>query len=131
VTVGDLSSATVALLSAAGLVPPGGEPFDREARGGDWSWRAIPADVDVGSLRDFHRSRAFDHSGLAADHNLAFPLDRLRELVSQGLVGRVAPRHASVMGSVTAPGRLIRYTLPEIAETLVSDGVDVALLVPV
>jgi hypothetical protein len=35
------------------------------------------------------------------------------------------------MGSITAPGRLIRDTAPEAAEWLVEDEVDVALLVPV
>ncbi len=43
----------------------------------------------------------------------------------------MAPRHLSFMGSVTAPGRLVRDTAPRAAELLVEDRVDVALLVPV
>ncbi len=35
------------------------------------------------------------------------------------------------MGSITAPGRLMRETAPEAARWLVDDGVDVAILVPV
>jgi hypothetical protein len=35
------------------------------------------------------------------------------------------------MGSITAPGRLVRDAAPEIARRLVHDGVDIALLVPV
>ena len=30
-------------------------------------------------------------------------------------IGEVAPRHASLMGSITAPGRLIRRTAPAVA----------------
>jgi hypothetical protein len=35
------------------------------------------------------------------------------------------------MGSITAPGRFIKRTLPEVAGLLVEDKVDVALMVPV
>jgi hypothetical protein len=35
------------------------------------------------------------------------------------------------MGSITAPGRLIKRTAPQAAQSLVDDGVDVAILVPV
>jgi D-proline reductase (dithiol) PrdB len=65
------------------------------------------------------------------DPNLAFPLDRARELVERGRVGSLNDRHLSFMGSITAPGRLTRDHAPEAARRMVSDGVDVALLVPV
>ena len=99
--------------------------------GGDVSYREIPAGVDVSTLVDTHRSESFDHSGIAADANLAFPLDRLRELARDGVIGSVAPRHFSFSGSITATGRLVRDTAPAIATRLVNDEVDVALLVPV
>jgi len=35
------------------------------------------------------------------------------------------------MGSITAPGRLVQQTLPEIGNLLISDNVDIALMVPV
>jgi len=73
----------------------------------------------------------FDHAGIRQDPNLAFPLDRLRELAALGRIGSVAPRHLSFMGSITAPGRLIRDTAPEAARLFVEDGVQAALLVPV
>ena len=126
-----LASARVALVSTAGLVPPGAPPFDDGVRGGDWSYRVIAGDADVRALAEHHRSAAFDHRGIAADRNLAFPLDRLRELAAAREIGAVAPRHLSFMGSITAPGRLATRSAPEAAELLVSDEVDVALLVPV
>ncbi len=126
-----LPDATVALVSSAGLVLPEQEAFDDEVRGGDWTWRDIPGDVEVATLRDTHRSESYDHAGIAADRNLAFPLDRLRELCTAGAIGAVSRRHVSIMGSITAPGRLIARTAPQIAAGLVEAGVDVGLFVPV
>jgi D-proline reductase (dithiol) PrdB len=126
-----LGACRVAVVSTAGLAPPGDTPFDDSVRGGDWSWRRIPDTVDVQSLEEHHRSDAFDHAGIAADRNLGMPLDRLRELANAGEIGSVAAIHVSMMGSITAPGRLVRDTLPAVADALVADGVDVVLLVPV
>jgi D-proline reductase (dithiol) PrdB len=125
-----IAESRVGLVSSAGLVVPGDPPFD-EVRGGDFSYRIIPSDVDVRSLEDHHRSDSFDHSGVKADRNMGLPLDRLHELASAGDIGAVAPRHISLMGSITAPGRFMKQTLPEISDLLVADEVDVALLVPV
>ena len=68
---------------------------------------------------------------MLADRNLAYPLDRLRALAAEGLVGAVAPRHLSFNGSITAPGRLVRDTVPQMADVLRADAVDAALLVPI
>jgi D-proline reductase (dithiol) PrdB len=121
----------VALVSTGGLVAPGQAPFDKSVKGGDFSYRVLPADTPVQALIETHRSEAFDPRGIAADRNLAFPLDRLRELAAAGTIGEVAPRHLSFMGSITAPNRLIKRTAPEAAALLVEDQVDVVLLVPV
>lgn len=126
-----LSACRVALVSSAGFVPAGAEPFDLTLRGGDFSFREVPRGCDLRSLTHAHRSDSFDSRGLAEDPNLALPLDRLEELAAGGRIGEVAPRHVSFMGSITAPGRLVRATAPEAASILGSDEVDVAILVPV
>jgi D-proline reductase (dithiol) PrdB len=126
-----LARCRVGLVTTAGLVPAGTEPFDESKRGGDYSFRVIAGNQDVQALGEFHRSQSFDHGGISADRNLALPLDRLRELVSAAVIGEVAPRHLSFMGSITAPGRLVRDSAPAAAQLFVDDQVDVALLVPV
>jgi D-proline reductase (dithiol) PrdB len=126
-----LAQSRLALVSSAGFVAPGQPPFDESVRGGDVSLRDIPATSDTRTLTDSHRSESFDHRGIQADANLAFPIDRVLELVARGRIGAVNRRHLSCMGSITAPGRLMRDTAPEAARRLVADGVDVALLVPV
>lgn len=126
-----LARCRVALVTTAGFVLPGQPSFDEGKRGGDPSFRVIPAETDVHQLTELQRSEAFDHTGIREDPNLAFPLDRLRELAAGGRIGSVAPRHLSFMGSITAPGQLIRDTAPRAAELLIEDGVEAALLVPV
>jgi D-proline reductase (dithiol) PrdB len=126
-----LAASRVALVTTAGLVPPLERPFDPTVKGGDFSFRVIRSDANVRRLEEHHRSEAFDHAGILRDPNVAFPLDRLRELAATGEIGDVAPRHLSFMGSITAPGRLARSTAPEAAQLLVDDRVDVGLLFPV
>lgn len=126
-----LAQCKLALVSSAGFVLPGQAPFDAGIKGGDVSFREIPSDADVKTLVESHRSEAFDHTDMNVDRNLAFPIDRVRELVARGRIGAVNRRHLSCMGSITAPGRLLRDTLPAAAGLLAEDAVDVALLVPV
>ena len=126
-----IADARVALVTSAGFVMPGDVPFDLDIKGGDWSYRTIAGDADIASLDMHHKSDAFDTAPIAADRNVAFPLDRLRALAAAGDVGAVAPRHLSFMGSITAPGRLQAESAPAAADLLAGDGVDIALLVPV
>ena len=126
-----LSECRVAVVSSACFVLPGQPAFDDSVRGGDPSFREIPSDTDPSILIESHRSESFDHAGVRRDPNLALPLERLRELQARGRIGALAPHHLSFMGSITAPGRLLRDTAPEAARGLRRSGVEVALLVPV
>lgn len=126
-----LAQCKVAIASSAGLIAPGQPAFDETVKGGDWSLREIPGDIDPGTLVETHRSESFDHTGIHQDANLAFPIDLMRELVGCGRIGSLNHRHVSFMGSITAPGRFLRDSVPQAANWLTGDGVDVALLVPV
>jgi D-proline reductase (dithiol) PrdB len=126
-----LAECRLGLVSTAGLSLPGQEPFDPKVRGGDPSFREIPSSIRAEELVENHRSESWDHRGVEEDRNLAFPIDRATELVGRGRLGALADRHLSFMGSVTAPGRMIRDHLAPAAQVLVDEGVDVALLVPV
>ncbi|SRR6266498_201356 len=126
-----LSAARVAAITSAGYYLPDQAPFDATVKGGDCSYRVIAAPADIDALRIANRSDAFDPSGIEIDKNLAFPLDRLHELASERAIGSAAPRHFSIMGSITAPGMLVSRTAPEITAILREDDVDAVLLVPV
>lgn len=126
-----LSQARIALLTTAGLRLPDQSGFDYSFKGGDASYREIPNDVDLKALIEDHKSPSFDHSGVQADANLAFPLDRFRELQARGEIGELNHRHFSFMGSILNPRKLIEKTSLEVAELLRADRVDVAFLTPV
>ena len=120
-----------ALITTAALHLPEQAPFDEAIRGGDWSFREIPDAVEVKSLRCSHKSRSFDRSGIERDANLAFPLDRLRDLASRRVLGPPNHRHFSFMGSITAPARLLVESGPDVARRLKEDRPDWVLLTPV
>jgi D-proline reductase (dithiol) PrdB len=126
-----LRECRVAIISSAGFAPAGQPPFNQDERGGDPTFRIVDAETQVSLLGESHRSWAFDHSGIQADPNLGFPIDRIRELAAEGAIGAVAPRHLSCMGSQTVTRRLVSQTAPDAVHTLVRDEVDLALLVPV
>ncbi len=126
-----LREARFALITTAALHLPEQTPFDKAIKMGDAGFREIPNDVELSSLSEGHRSNSFDHSGIAADRNLAFPLERFRELLAQGAIGALNHRHFSFMGSIVGPRVLLNETAPEVARLLQEDGVDAVFLTPV
>lgn len=126
-----LTEARLALVTTAGMRTPEQAEFDHSIKKGDTSFREIPNDIAVQTLIESHRSYAFDHSGIEADRNLGFPLERLRELQQAGVIGALNQRHFSFMGSIVGPQRLIEETAPQVAQMLCDDGVEAVLLTPV
>jgi D-proline reductase (dithiol) PrdB len=130
-----LSSAKVSLLSTAGISMKDDEPFDMEFERqhptrGDSSFRRLRADATSDQIEANHLH--IDTSYIERDLNVALPLDRLRELVSEGLVGSLADTHYSIMGfQGSDSSRLENESAPAIAEIMKSEEVDLALLAPV
>jgi D-proline reductase (dithiol) PrdB len=125
-----LAEARVALVTTAGLHTAEQPAFDHSIKMGDTSFREIPNTVETQSLGESHKSKGFDHSGIQADRNLVFPLDRFRELVARSEVGELNRRHFSFMGSIIGPRNLIEETAPRVARLLRDDGVDAVFLTP-
>lgn len=125
-----LTACRIALVTTAGVHLPSQPPFDERIKGGDWSYREIPDDVNVQTLQIAHKSSAFDQTGAQQDMNLVMPLDRFREMRDEGRIGALNGRHFSFMGSISAPGRLLAQTAPAVAQLLRDDTVDVAFLTP-
>ncbi len=133
-----LSESRVALLTTAAFYTPDQEPFDETRRGGDVSYRVIPTRAPeggmhpvLGSLVVGHRSNAFDATGISRDVNLALPVEPLLALERRAVIGCLHEEALSFMGSITAPGRLVKSTAPEAARRLADSGVDVVILTPV
>jgi len=120
-----LSRRRVAIVSSAGLVVRGDNPF----RGRDSDYRVIPGDTKPEDLLISHISINFDRTGFQEDWNVVFPLDRLRELAAEGVIGSVAATHYSFMGA-TDPVQMERNAR-ELAGRLKRDQVDAVILSPV
>jgi len=118
----------VALISTAGLHRRGDRPFTGDA--GATEYRIIPADTAGGELIMSHISVNFDRSGFRADPNVVLPLDRLKELAAQGVIGSVADFHYSFMGAPW-PSTRFEPKARELAGLLKKDSVDAAVLLPV
>ena len=126
VTPPPLYEASVAIVTTAALRLPG----EQLLRGGDHSFRVVGSD-DQPALG--HGSPNFDRTGWLLDPNVVFPVDRLRELAADGLIGSVAPRHLSFAGN-QQDETLTSIKLdsgPAAAALLAADGVDVVVLTPV
>lgn len=126
-----LRESRVALVTTAGFHLSEQPRFDGSNKMGDPSFREIPNSIETQDLLESHNSQSFDHAGIKEDRNLAFPLDRFRELAARRVIGELSYRHFSFMGSVIGPSKLIHETAPAVASLLRIDGVDVAFLTPV
>src|SRR5262249_25453751 len=120
-----LSRRRVAIVSSAGLVVRGEDPF----RGRDPDYRVIPSDTKPDELLISHISINFDRTGFQEDWNVVFPLDRLNELAAEGSIGSVATTHYSFMGA-TDPA-LMEPHARQLAKHLRNDQVDAVILSPV
>jgi D-proline reductase (dithiol) PrdB len=125
VTGSALSQRRVAIVSSAGLVARGENPF----RGRDADYRVIPADTRPDELLISHISVNFDCTGFQEDRNVVFPLDRLQELAAASVIGSVAQTHYSFMGA-TDPVQMEPHAR-ELAGRLKTDHVDAVILPPV
>lgn len=125
-----LAESRVGVVTTGGLYRPGVDaPFDGEAPDGDWTVRAIPADVPIQTLAIAHQH--FPHGVAEADMNTVFPLDRLRDLEAARHIGGLADVHYSIMGYCPRAADLAEEAAPAIASGLQAAGADVALVVPV
>lgn len=122
-----LNECKVALITTAGFFLNGQDDFEKN----DCTYREIPNSIETQELMGGHKSSAYDEKGIEIDPNLAFPLDRFRELENEDKIGSLNHRHFSFMGSITKPKPLIERTAPEVGQMLKSDDVDVAFLTPV
>jgi D-proline reductase (dithiol) PrdB len=121
-----LAQSVVAIVTTAGLHLHGDRPFVPA----DPTFRLIPSDAHGDDLLQTHNSIGFDRTGVMADVNVVFPIDRLREMVAAGRIGALGPTFYSFMGAQRDVTAIKTTTAPEVANRLVEDGVEVVLLTP-
>jgi len=117
----EVKDCRIALVSTSGAYVEGMQPFVDN----DLSFRLIPADTDTRKI--LFTSGHFDTSKGAADPNIMFPLDRLRELVAGGEIASLTENHIS-MGLTTELRKLKDVVSWEIAEAVMKMRPAVVLL---
>ena len=120
-----LSEAKVAIVTSASLHHEDDDDFAPS----DTGYRVLEKDrrdIVVG-----HWSPNFDASGVSADLNVVFPIDRLQELENQGVIGSVSDVHIAVAGNQFDLAGIRLDGGPAAAALLNKHEVDVVLLTPV
>ncbi len=112
----ELSKATVALVSAAGVHRKDQEAFNISDELGDLTYRVMGEDVEAQDLMVTHHR--YDHTDADADINVVFPIDRLRELKEQGFIGGIARKHIGFMGYTMRLKEMYEQTAGQIAEEI-------------
>ena len=121
-----LAACRLAIVTTAGLHRRGDRPFAP----GEQTYRVIPSDTPAAEILQSHTSLGFDRTAIMRDLNVTFPLDRVRELVTRGALGGLAPHHYSFMGALREASRIEAETGPEVGRRLRDEGADVAFITP-
>ena len=129
-----LSECRFALVTTAGLYVKGEqEPFDidrerREPTWGDPTYREIPSSVEQARVGATHLH--LNTEDLEADLNIVLPVHRFQELADAGEIGGLAERHYSFMGYQQSSDEWRERYGPAVAQRMVEEQVDAALLTP-
>lgn len=121
-----LNKRRVALITTAGLHRRSDRPFQF---GQPDYYRVIPKDIPSDDFTMSHGASSFDRSGYQQDWNIVFPLDRLKELEADGVIGSVADFHYSFGTPLTLEEN--QTVAKELADLFKKDNVDTVLLFPV
>jgi len=110
----ELGRATIAIVTAAGVHRKDQPPFNIADELGDLSFRVIGSDTQANDLMVTHHH--YDHADADRDINVVFPIDALRQLAAEGVIGGEAREHVGYMGYTMQLKRMYDETAPQIAE---------------
>lgn len=125
----DLRDSRLMLIASAGGYLPGFQtPFNISDPGGDYSLRLFPSSTAPEQLAFAHAH--YDHSAVNADPQVLIPLNHLRTLVAEGVIGALTPSVVSIMGYQPDATRVVDETIPAICQVARAEQAQAALLVP-
>lgn len=120
-----LAESRVAIVTSAALHRRSEKPF----AAGTPEFRDLPSALAADDLLMTHISINFDRIGFQRDINVVYPIDRLKDLAQEGVIGSVAATHYSVMGS-TDPATMAA-TADGMTERFRQEGVNAVVFCPV
>ncbi len=123
-----LAECRVTFISTSGVQPSGSLPFDTVHPVGDYSFRRVPSSSHVEAL-EIHQLK-YPTVGAHRDLNVIFPIERLRELAAEGVIGGLTEHFFTFIGYNMDPERLERTLAEEIAVAVSEEAPDIALAAP-
>lgn len=119
-----ISSCKLALISSGGILYRDQPRYHRE----DASYRRIPKHALPGDLSIWHFG--YPTADADADPNCVFPLERLRELEAQAIIGELSDPAFAFMGGIYSARKVREELAPKLFDELRAARVDAFLLVP-
>jgi D-proline reductase (dithiol) PrdB len=120
-----VSESTIGLFASCGAQLPE-DPALGETE--DISFRLIHRDTPMSRLVVAHKTKV--RKWAVEDLNVAFPLERMRELECEGVFKRLAHTAVSMVGSIQRYTELVEQSVPAIKQIYDSQGVDLVFLFP-
>ena len=120
-----VNQSTIGIFTSAGIQLRGDAPLTET---NDLSYRLIDRSVPYSELIVSHQTPV--RVWALQDLNVAFPRERLADLEAEGVIGWLAPRAISMVGSITTFTELLQKTVPAIHKELESQNVDLLFLFP-
>ena len=88
----------------------------------------FPTNTLASDLVQSHASIGFDRTAIQRDLNVVLPLERMRELVDGGQIGRLAPNVYAFMGAQRPPYDALESSAADVAARLRAEGADFVFL---
>lgn len=120
-----LSECRVGLIASGGIYQLGQTAFHFKD---DLSYRAVDVNTPPENLRVSHF--AYDTTDARSDVNVVFPVQTLSDLARLGRIGSLAAHAYTFMGGIYSARKVRDILAPAMADRLIRDEVDVAIMVP-
>ena len=119
----DLSKATIALMADGGIVPKGNPDRLESARATKWFKYSIAGKDDAKPSEYESVHGGFDITTVNEDPARAFPLDAMREMEKEGVIGKLYDYYYTTTGNATPVANCTRFG-EEIAAAGMASNID-------
>jgi D-proline reductase (dithiol) PrdB len=120
-----IAESTIGLFVSCGAQLPADPPLLETE---DITFRLLHRDTPVSDLIVSHKTLV--RKWALEDLNVAYPIDRLKELEAEGVFKRLAHTNVSMVGSIERYTELVENTIPSIKAVFDSQGVDLVMVLP-
>ena len=123
-----LSESRLCFVSTSGVQTRHSMPFDTVHPVGDYTFRRVPSDSKVEDL-EIHQLK-YPTFGAKKDLNVIFPIERLRELKEEKIIGELTTNFFTFIGYNMDAERLEKTLAEQIADAVEAEKPDIVLLAP-